>query len=118
MQHFQAVISTSHPPTDDDFLSLFPACVTEDDNLRLIQVPSEEEEVKAMVFQIKPWIAPGPDGFQEGFYRNFWPNVGTAVTQMVQSFFTSGYLLKQLNDTFQVLIPKTETAYGFRLPTH
>lgn len=37
--------------------------------------------------------------------------MGTAVRKMIQSFCYSGYLLKQSNHTFQVLIPKSQSAH-------
>ncbi len=48
-----------------------------------------------------------PDGFPPIFYKkNFWHIVGSNVIKAVQSFFISGTMLKELNSTLIVLIPK------------
>lgn len=65
-----------------------------------------EEEVRTAVFQLGAVKAPGPDGFPGFFFQNYWDVVGTKVYQAVRSFFVGGYLLKELNQTNLVLIPK------------
>lgn len=70
-----------------------------------------------MVFQMRAWASPGPDGFQKGFYQISWEEVSDDPVAMVQHFFRTCYLLKQLNYTYQVLIPKklcVETPSDFR----
>lgn len=52
--------------------------------------------------------APGPDGFNAFFYKQAWDLVGADVIAAVQEFFSSGCLLKQLNDTAFVLMPKED----------
>lgn len=57
--------------------------------------------------ELSPAKAPGPDGMTASFYQQYWSFVGPAICDMVKSFFSSGFLLKQLNHTFVALIPKT-----------
>ncbi|RZC58313.1 hypothetical protein C5167_005619 [Papaver somniferum] len=64
------------------------------------------EEVKEVIFMMKPWAAPGSDGFQAGFYQETWSIVGDNLVSMVQHFFKSKHILTEMNDTYQVLIPK------------
>ena len=51
--------------------------------------------------------APSPDGQPPLFYKTYWDIVGGAVSKAVQSFYRKGHLLKEMNNTFNVLIPKT-----------
>lgn len=62
------------------------------------------------MFQIHPDKAPGPDGFNAAFYQRNWMRVGEEVTVAIQSFFTSGRLIKEINHTFVTLVPKTTCA--------
>ena len=47
------------------------------------------------------------------FYKVYWPTVGDAMVKAIQSFFTSGKLLKEVNKTLIVLIPKTQSPTSF-----
>lgn len=64
-----------------------------------------DEEIKAALFDIGDSKAPRPDGFSAHF-KHSWNVVGDGVTRAVREFFTSGLLLKELNHTTLVLIPK------------
>ncbi|KAL0307935.1 UNVERIFIED_CONTAM: hypothetical protein Sangu_3002100, partial [Sesamum angustifolium] len=72
----------------------------------LLVAPVTQAEVKEAFFDIDVESAPGPDGYTAAFYRTAWPVVGQAVFQAVGEFFRTGNLLKQINTTLIVLIPK------------
>ena len=57
-----------------------------------------------------PYKAPSPDGYPSIFYVECWDIIGSSVIEAIQSFFTTGYLLKEFNQTFIVLIPKLPMA--------
>uniref|UniRef100_A0A803QNY7 Reverse transcriptase n=1 Tax=Cannabis sativa TaxID=3483 RepID=A0A803QNY7_CANSA len=94
---------------DDDFYDLFSPLVTVEENTMLKGIPSHEEVWNA-VASMHPLKAPGPDGMPGFFYRRYWEIVGNDVIRMVQNFFSTGTLEKQLNYTFICLIPKEESA--------
>lgn len=52
--------------------------IPNDDLLKLGEKVSKDEVRKA-VFNMKPWKAPGPDGFSAGFYQKSWDVVGSSV---------------------------------------
>lgn len=49
---------------------------------------------------------PGPDGFGAHFYKDCWHIIGPEVTEAVMSFFHTGKLLKEVNNTVITLVPK------------
>ena len=53
-----------------------------------------------------PYKGPGPDGIPGFFFQQFWDIVKMDVCDAIQAFFHSGSLLKALNQTFIMLIPK------------
>ncbi|OMO56897.1 reverse transcriptase [Corchorus capsularis] len=63
-------------------------------------------EVRDALFQMKPWKAPGVDGFQAGFFQECWQTVGQDLVELVQSAFAVGSFNESLSQTFLVLIPK------------
>lgn len=63
------------------------------------------------------WVngkAPGKAGIIAAFYQQY---VGNSLTQSVLSFLNSGLILKEINKTTIVLIPKVSPFYQ-RLPAH
>lgn len=64
-----------------------------------------------------PFKAPGPDGFQAGFYQANWSVVRDSICSFVRNAFLSGSFDAALNRVIVVLIPKIdqpETAAQFR----
>jgi len=62
-----------------------------------------------------PGKAPCPYGYNALFFQKNWNVIGAKVTQAVQSFFTSGKLLKEINLTFVTLMPKSATTSSLQL---
>jgi hypothetical protein len=92
--------------------NLIEACITDTENESLCLVPSGDE-IKRVVFETNPLKAPGPDGLPGLFYKHYWPIVGSQVVVVVQCFFQEGWMLKEFNQTFITLIPKTQGACNF-----
>ncbi|XP_022030707.1 uncharacterized protein LOC110931630 [Helianthus annuus] len=67
------------------------------------------EEVKKAMFSIGIDKAPGPDGYTAAFFKSAWPIVGNDITCAIVDFFETGNLLRELNHTNIVLIPKIPT---------
>ncbi|KAM1647853.1 hypothetical protein ACFX15_008842 [Malus domestica] len=68
--------------------------------------PITDREIQEAAFQIPASRAPGPDGFPGSFYHDHWEVVGKDVVNMIKAFWHSGKLLRNLNHTNLVLIPK------------
>lgn len=81
--------------------------VSQEDNIALI-APVSEGEIMEAVFQIPPTRTPGPDGFTGYFYHDHWETVGQDMVKIVKAFWHSGSLLRKLNHTNLVLIPKVK----------
>ena len=75
--------------------------------MNMIRVVTDEE-VKVAMFDIADNHAPGPDGFSSKFFKSAWSIIGTDICKAVREFFWTGKLLKGINATRIVLIPKVE----------
>ena len=55
------------------------------------------------------WKAPGPDGIPALVPQKCWNIMGPTITQATLGFLKSGFILKELNNTFITLIPKCQS---------
>ena len=95
-----------HPCHHIDLSGLIPHSISPDETESLCAIPSDDE-IKSIAFSFASSKSPGPDGMLAIFYKSYWVTVGKEVIAMVQSFFASGLILKEMNHTFITLIPKT-----------
>ncbi|CAN0915714.1 Transposon TX1 uncharacterized 149 kDa protein [Linum grandiflorum] len=58
------------------------------------------------MFSMHPDKAPGPDGFNPGFYQKFWHLVGAQITASCRAWLDRGELPDYIQDTTVVLLPK------------
>lgn len=92
----------------DEALSAIDPVISSSMNSSLIH-PVTDAEIEQAVFQLGALKAPGPDGYAGFFYQTYWDTVKSSTTLAIKSFFESGFILKELNTTNLVLIPKTPT---------
>jgi len=79
--------------------------------------PVSRQEIKDALFDIGEDKSPGPDGFTSCFFKKSWHIVGDQFCDAIEEFFRSSSLLKQVNHTTIVLIPKSahsSTVHDFR----
>lgn len=56
-------------------------------------------EVEAAMYQIGPFKAPGPNGFEAYFYQNFWGTMGDDVVQAALNFLEGEEMEEIVNFT-------------------
>ena len=88
--------------------NLIPHSITDEEN-ESICLPLSLFEIKQTIYGMQNLKAPGPDGLPPLFYKKYWPIVGDAITKAIQSFFKTGHLLSEVNNSLIVLIPKIYT---------
>ena len=67
-----------------------------------------DEEIKATLWSLKPFKAPGPDGLHAGFFQRFWLVVGSSVMEEIKLIFAEKRVPDYLNTTHIALIPKIQ----------
>jgi len=87
---------TDHQPTIDNL-----------DKLSLTK-PITKSEVLAILNTMKPFKAPGPDGFQCIFFKQYWHIVGDDIFHLVHSAFHTGHFNVEISNTLISLIPKVD----------
>ena len=82
----------------------------EADQAAILEKEVTEQEIKEVVFSINSNKAPSPDGVNGFFFQKMWYLIGGEVTQAIKSFFGSGKLLREVNNTYIALIPKKQNS--------
>ncbi|GLT97295.1 hypothetical protein SLE2022_148680 [Rubroshorea leprosula] len=81
--------------------------ITGEDNSSLIK-PFNVEEIKAAVEDCDSSKAPGPDGFNFRFVKSEWEVIKEDVIGFLQDFHKNSKMVRGLNTSFIVLIPKVD----------
>ncbi|GKV35410.1 hypothetical protein SLEP1_g43679 [Rubroshorea leprosula] len=79
--------------------------ITEQENASLV-APFSEDEIKAAVWDCECSKALGPDGFNFRFFRREWETIKGDVIGFIKEFQEKGKLVRGLNSSFIVLVPK------------
>lgn len=111
-QHFKTLLtsSVSDPscsidPIDLVLRELHLPSITDRDRSSLL-CPFSSEEIKDSFFSLADNKSPGLDGYNAEFFKYCWPTIGPNIIEAIQRFFETGFLLKEWDATFLVLIPK------------
>ncbi|CAN0875371.1 hypothetical protein LINGRAHAP2_LOCUS10794 [Linum grandiflorum] len=68
--------------------------------------PSTKEEFRAALFSMYPDKSSGPDGFNPGFYPQFWDILGDDIFSTCSSWLQSSHIPREVQSTTIVLLPK------------
>lgn len=104
-EYFTGLFSRSRNRDFSEVLNFVDQCISNEMNASLTRVVSDEE-IKIATFQLGSLKSPGPDGYPGFFFQKYWAEVGVDLCKAVRRFFATGFLLKELNQTDIVLIPK------------
>lgn len=97
-----------------EFLQTLPIPSLDPSKADFLACPPLPSEIKAAVFELPKHSAPGPDGYHANFFQKNWSLVSHDVIAMVSSSWNFGHLLKSMNKTNVVLIPKKDNPSSFQ----
>ncbi|KAL0016452.1 hypothetical protein SO802_003521 [Lithocarpus litseifolius] len=106
---FMELYSTSHRQASWVFLSQtrWQLGLTKEEKSSL-DGDVTDEEIKAALWSLKAYKAPGPDGLHAGFFRRYWLVVGDLVKAEINKVFENRKVPGYLNKTYVALIPKIQ----------
>lgn len=105
--YFNNIFSRDMQTTRNQIMETMVPHITEE-GINTLLAPVTKEEVRRAVMAMHPFKAPGPDGFQNFFYKQYWHVVGDDLHCIVQNAFLEGRGDPALLDTLIVLIPKVD----------
>lgn len=101
--YFTELFRSSNPGNFDEFFQGFQSKLSTQVNNSLVRHVTNQE-IKDVVFSIKPSSAPGPDGMNALFFQKYWDIVGEQVSKEVKNFFEEGCLPTEWNYTYLFLL--------------
>lgn len=101
----QLFTTTTNPNQMDHVLNKVERVVTPNMNHALLQ-PYSLDEVKRALFQMHPSKSPGLDGMSPFYFQKYWDIVGDDIREAVLSILSSSHMMKKMNYTHIVPIPK------------
>uniref|UniRef100_A0A803Q9E6 Reverse transcriptase domain-containing protein n=1 Tax=Cannabis sativa TaxID=3483 RepID=A0A803Q9E6_CANSA len=108
VNHFRSYMGSDHLATKNvDFSNLKGNKLSLDMQVSMLK-PFTRKEIKKALFSIPSSKSPGPDGFNSEFFKSMWPEIGEEFCLAILSFFESGNIPKEFNETAISLIPKTD----------
>jgi hypothetical protein len=78
-----------------------------DEEARALETPCTKEEILEVIKGFKKEKSPGPDGWSVELYLHFFDLMGQDLLDVVEDARSRGVVKNQLNNTFIVLIPKS-----------
>ncbi|KAL5862025.1 hypothetical protein ACOSQ4_003321 [Xanthoceras sorbifolium] len=75
-----------------------------------LERPFSAEEIRRALFDMAPSKTPGIDGFNTGFFQQFWPIIGKGMTDACLSILNDHRPMSELNHTLVILIPQIDRA--------
>jgi hypothetical protein len=115
-QHFKAFFQVPNAPSLNaqvELASRFPNMVTAEEALAL-ESPCTKEELLTVLKGFKREKSPGPDGWSVELYLHFFDIMGQDLLDVVEDARTRGVINPQLNNTYIVLIPKSNLPKHFK----
>nr|XP_029146996.1 uncharacterized protein LOC114924945 [Arachis hypogaea] len=106
--HFFKNIFCSTEPVEVNCMGEIPMPSLSQDACDNLSKPVTMLEVKEALDNMSSFKAPGPDGFQVFFFKEYWDVVGHEVWRTVQKAFLGETLSHSLLETLIVLIPKCD----------
>ncbi|XP_026400010.1 uncharacterized protein LOC113295891 [Papaver somniferum] len=82
--HFKSISTSSNPVIDEGLYSMLPTIFSEFEYVSLTRIPlMKRYTLHSKLKSMENWSAPGPEGFQAGFYKSQWSIVGEDIISKV-----------------------------------
>ena len=88
------------------------ACVREEDAIKLV-CPMTDDEIKAGLWSLKAFKAPGPDGLHACLFQRLWLLDNESVRGEIKQIFSFANIPDYLNQTLITFIPKCKNPKSF-----
>lgn len=85
-----------------------PSILQNDISLADLELPFLKEEIDNVIKEIPADKAPGPDGFNGAFVKNYWDIISEDFYELIKDFYHGKVNLQCINGSFITLILKKD----------
>ncbi|KAF7808425.1 reverse transcriptase [Senna tora] len=117
ISYFKDIFTERNPVQVNDIvnkLQKYQIPSLQNNHIDILNKPFTKEEYLSALHQMKLDGAPGLDGYNVRFYKNFWDIVKVDVQAMINGFFQSASMDPKLNNSYITLIPKITASQNFK----
>lgn len=82
--------------------------INRSDNLNLLEAPFSNSEIDDVIKNLPNNKSPGPDGFNNEFYKKCWPIIRADFYNLCKAFYENTLCLRSINSSHITLVPKVE----------
>lgn len=108
VNHFNNLFNSSFILLDNELIEYVIPNLSSKDINHLLTILPNVVETQYVAFALKPNSAPEPDGFSCGFFQKYMDIIKDDVVNDVLEFFSTNWILSNLNSNSIVLIPKKD----------
>lgn len=109
--YFESLFSSSDPSRIFEAVAVVQGHIS-DAMREILDAEFTRDEIFHTVKNMKPTVAPRPDGMTALFFQNFWNIVGGDVSDIALDILNHGGNPSTLNHTYIRLIPKKKNPHG------
>lgn len=110
VDYFKNLFCTNHVLQEQVLVEEVIPKLIDDNTNKLLTMLLTKAEIKAAVFNLNKYGAPGPDGFGGFFFQTYWDIIQKDFTDAILQFFKSSWILPNFNANTLNLIPKHSNA--------
>jgi hypothetical protein len=74
-----------------------------------LELPFTDKEIDDIIKELPNDKSPGPDGFNNEFFKNCWNIIGRDVKDLIKGFYEGSINLESSNSSYITLIPKIDS---------
>jgi hypothetical protein len=74
-----------------------------------LELPFTDKEIDDIIKDLPNDKSPGPDGFNNEFFKNCWNIIGRDVKDFIKGFYEGSINLESINSSYITLIPKIDS---------
>lgn len=79
------------------------------ENLNVLEAPFSNTEVDEVIKNLPNNKSPGPDGFNNEFYKKCWDIIKSDIYNLCRAFHENGVCLRSINSSHITLVPKVDS---------
>ncbi|XP_026400167.1 uncharacterized protein LOC113296042 [Papaver somniferum] len=110
VSHYQKKFEKKNVAFDDELFDVIPKVLTDEDNVFLDAIPSQDE-IKNAVLGMNADSAPRPDGFPGSLYKFAWEIIGMELVEVIQYCWSNRIITDRIGVVIGRMVSEKQGAF-------